>query len=199
MNTEGAFHTFHMTEAAKLFRPILDATELQRPSAKVLSNYTGTYHPDDPTAIKPNLFYQLFHPVRWIWGSSLRSRKATTACSNLRRFRNRCGAAGEAAEPGEHHAAHHQGVGHNALYIPAINSETIRGAAQFIQSWAGVRDRANNSEDNSVDKSWFHLLLPIRDEMLTGAGEDLDCAWWGNMGSATWFKLSAPDSSGEPG
>ena len=68
LNVEGAFHTYLMAAAAESFRPFLDAAKFSTPRFDVLSNYTGKYHPDDPGTIKANLFFQIFNPVRWIWG-----------------------------------------------------------------------------------------------------------------------------------
>ena len=67
LNTEGAFHTYLMVQAAEAFRPALNAAALNPPACKVLSNYTGQYHGDDPDQIKAYLFFQLFNPVKWIW------------------------------------------------------------------------------------------------------------------------------------
>jgi len=66
LKTEGAFHTFYMITAALHFRPVLDAAEMHIPTVRVLSNNTGAYHNPDPTAIKTRLFFQLFHPVKWV-------------------------------------------------------------------------------------------------------------------------------------
>jgi [acyl-carrier-protein] S-malonyltransferase len=66
LKTEGAFHTFLMVAAAREFRPILDAADFTAPRIPVLSNYTGAAHESEPASIKARLFFQLFHPVRWI-------------------------------------------------------------------------------------------------------------------------------------
>ena len=66
LKTEGAFHTYCMVAAARLFRPVLEATAIAEPGIKVLSNYSGDYHEQDPAAIKSRLFFQLFNPVKWI-------------------------------------------------------------------------------------------------------------------------------------
>jgi [acyl-carrier-protein] S-malonyltransferase len=65
LKTEGAFHTYYMVEAARRFRPILDKAPLTSPQIRVLSNYTGRFHDDDPQIIKSRLFWQLTNPVRW--------------------------------------------------------------------------------------------------------------------------------------
>lgn len=66
LKTEGAFHTYYMVEAARRFRESLDQVEIKQPKLKVLSNYTGGFHENDPATIKSRLFFQLFHPVNWI-------------------------------------------------------------------------------------------------------------------------------------
>jgi [acyl-carrier-protein] S-malonyltransferase len=67
LKTEGAFHTYLMVGAARHFRAILEQVDVAPPNLRVLSNYTGGYHDPDPEAIKSRLFFQLFHPVKWIW------------------------------------------------------------------------------------------------------------------------------------
>ena len=66
LKTEGAFHTFYMIIAALHFRVVLDAAEFNISIVCVLSNCSGAYHDPDPAAIKTRLFFQLFHPVKWI-------------------------------------------------------------------------------------------------------------------------------------
>lgn len=66
LKTEGAFHTYYMVAAARLFRETLDQIEVREPAIKVLSNYTGDFHETDATTIKSRLFFQLFHPVNWV-------------------------------------------------------------------------------------------------------------------------------------
>ena len=65
LKTEGAFHTYYMVEAARRFREVLEAADFHAPALKVLSNYTGSFHPQDAAGIKANLFAQLFKPVLW--------------------------------------------------------------------------------------------------------------------------------------
>src|SRR5690606_1954703 len=65
LNTEGAFHTFLMVEAALEFRSVLESTQFSAPSIGVLANLTGRMHEPDANAIRSRLFFQLFHPVRW--------------------------------------------------------------------------------------------------------------------------------------
>jgi [acyl-carrier-protein] S-malonyltransferase len=65
LKTEGAFHTFYMNKAAELFRPVLEEATFESAEARVLSNYTGGYHEDDPAKIRDGLYYQLRNPVLW--------------------------------------------------------------------------------------------------------------------------------------
>jgi [acyl-carrier-protein] S-malonyltransferase len=64
--TEGAFHTYFMVTAARLFRKVLDETEFAAPNTDVLANYTARVHDPDPEAIRTQLFFQLFNPVDWV-------------------------------------------------------------------------------------------------------------------------------------
>jgi len=66
LQTEGAFHTYHMLEAAQRFREALAAAEFGRARFGVLSNFTGELHDaNDADALKSRLFLQLFNPVLW--------------------------------------------------------------------------------------------------------------------------------------
>ena len=65
LKTEGAFHTFYMDKAAELFQPVLEEASFASAEARVLSNYTGGFHEDDPAKIREGLYYQLFNPVMW--------------------------------------------------------------------------------------------------------------------------------------
>jgi len=64
--TEGAFHTYFMVAAARLFRPVLDDTAFAPPSIAVLSNYTARAHEAAADSIRTRLFFQLFNPVNWV-------------------------------------------------------------------------------------------------------------------------------------
>ena len=64
--TEGAFHTYFMVAAARLFRSDLEQVAFVRPQVGVLSNYTGGLHEADPDSIRTRLFFQLFNPVNWV-------------------------------------------------------------------------------------------------------------------------------------
>ena len=64
--TEGAFHTYFMVTAARLFREDLDRAAFSAPGVGVLSNYTGGLHDAEPASIRTRLFFQLFNPVNWV-------------------------------------------------------------------------------------------------------------------------------------
>ena len=66
LKTEGAFHTYYMAQAARLFREALRQVTFNAPSIRVPSNYSGGYHEADADAIRARLFFQLFHPVNWV-------------------------------------------------------------------------------------------------------------------------------------
>ncbi len=65
LKTEGAFHTYHMIDAALKFRETLAQVEFKAPRLRVLSNFTGDFHDADLDALKSRLFLQLFNPVLW--------------------------------------------------------------------------------------------------------------------------------------
>ena len=66
LKTEGAFHTYYMVAAARLFREALNSTSFAEPQIRVPSNYTGSFHQSDADSIRSCLFFQLFHPVNWV-------------------------------------------------------------------------------------------------------------------------------------
>ena len=66
LKTEGAFHTYHMVEAAKRFRAVLDANAFAEPNIQVCSNYSGEFHDSTAASIRSRLFMQLFNPVLWV-------------------------------------------------------------------------------------------------------------------------------------
>jgi [acyl-carrier-protein] S-malonyltransferase len=66
LNTEGAFHTYLMVNAAQEFRSVLEQTEFGPLGVDTLSNYTGKLHESASNAIRSRLFFQLFNPVKWV-------------------------------------------------------------------------------------------------------------------------------------
>jgi [acyl-carrier-protein] S-malonyltransferase len=64
--TEGAFHTYFMVGAARLFREVLEQASFAPPRIRVLSNYSAAPHDPEPSRIRTRLFFQLFNPVNWV-------------------------------------------------------------------------------------------------------------------------------------
>jgi malonyl CoA-acyl carrier protein transacylase len=167
--TEGAFHTYLMIEAAVQLRPVLDTTQLTSPlpQIKVLSNYSGRYHEGDPSTIKAHLFFQLFNPVKWIWGMQKALRDGVNTVIEFG------GGIGEERGPHEKRPNLESITrrallkSHNAIYVPAINNTTIKEAARFLTSLEKVVERPADDSGNAVDENWFHLFLPVRNGMVT--------------------------------
>lgn len=138
LKTEGAFHTYYMVAAAREFRPVLETAEF-RPgdarvlSARVLSNYTGGFH--DPAAIRTRLFFQLFHPVRWL------NNLNTALASGVTRIVEFGGGIGKGESPAEKRPnlesivkKAQRGTDYSAEYHAAINLETLAATAEALRS-----------------------------------------------------------------
>src|SRR5690606_5751891 len=133
LNTEGAFHTFLMVEAALQFRSVLEATEFTAPTIGVLANLTGRLHDPDPNAIRSRLFFQLFHPVRWFACMNTALDEGVDAIVEL----------GGGIGKGEGPSAKRPNLEgmvkkslksreHQAQYLAAVNTAGIRAAAQQL-------------------------------------------------------------------
>ncbi|MEZ4701810.1 MAG: ACP S-malonyltransferase [Rhodothermales bacterium] len=137
LNTEGAFHTYLMITAAEAFRPALNAADIKSPACRVLSNYTGEYHEEDPSKIKAYLFFQLFNPVKWIWSVQ---RAITDGVNIVFEFGGGIGKGDGPASKRPNLQSitkrAFQGVDRHGLYFPAINVETIEDAARSMQRLA---------------------------------------------------------------
>lgn len=128
--TEGAFHTYFMVTAARLFRADLDATHFSAPATGVLSNYTGGLHEAEPETIRTRLFFQLFNPVNWVGCLN------TAIASQVTSFVEFGGGLGsgegpEAKRPNLESIIRKtlKTAGLETNHIAAINSETLRAAA----------------------------------------------------------------------
>ncbi len=135
LKTEGAFHTYLMIAAAQEFRPSLEAAEIGSPNVRVLSNYSGDFHESDADIIRSRLFFQLFHPVRWIAG--LR-RAMQDGVDTFIEFGGGLGAAEgpDGKRPNlesiiKKATRLHE---HEAAYYPAINSKTLRETAETLSN-----------------------------------------------------------------
>lgn len=135
LKTEGAFHTFYMIAAALPFRPVLDAAAMAAPTVRVLSNYSGTYHDPDPTAIKTRLFFQLFHPVNWIGNLETAFHNELTAIVEFG------GGLGSGSAPEDKRPnlesmikKAQRGSDYSIHYHAAINTQTLRETAEALRS-----------------------------------------------------------------
>ena len=133
LKTEGAFHTYYMVTAARHFQTDLDAASFEASETRVLSNFTGGFHESDPVDIRSRLFFQLFHPVRW------HANLLTIFADGVDTIIEFGGGIGKATEP-DGKRPNLEGmikkamsaVGHDANYMAAINIESLKSAAEFV-------------------------------------------------------------------
>lgn len=135
LNVEGAFHTYLMAAAAEAFRPHLDAAAFAAPQFDVLSNYTGKYHPADPDTIKANLFFQIFNPVRWIWGMQY---ALNDGVDRILEFGGGIGSGETPADKRPNLASITKkalkSVSSSAVYTPVINAVTLMEAKSLLNA-----------------------------------------------------------------
>ncbi|MES9904665.1 MAG: ACP S-malonyltransferase [Sedimenticola sp.] len=131
LKTEGAFHTYYMVTAARHFREDLERVEIKAPQLQVLSNYTGGLHEADAGTIKSRLFFQLFHPVNWVGCLQ------TALDKGINLFVEFGGGIGSGEGPAEKRPnlegmikKFTRRTKPRPEYIPAINLESIRAAAE---------------------------------------------------------------------
>lgn len=129
--TEGAFHTYLMVEAARRFRETLDATPFAPPAIGVLSNYTASLHDAAAGAIRTRLFFQLFNPVDWV------GCLATAMQQGISHMIEFGGGIGSGEGPADKRPNLEsivrktlKGSNYEAQYAAAINSATLRAAAE---------------------------------------------------------------------
>ncbi len=135
LKTEGAFHTYYMVTAARHFQSDLDAVSFEPSEIRVLSNFTGGYHEPDPVDIRARLFFQLFNPVRW------HANLQTVFADGVDTIIEFGGGIGKASEP-DGKRPNLEGMikkamsaaGHEAHYMAAINIESLRAAADFVNA-----------------------------------------------------------------
>ena len=183
LNTEGAFHTYLMMAAAEHFRAHLEAVSVQTPKVNVLSNYTGGYHSPDPAKIRAALFFQIFHPVKWMWGL----RQAIgDGVNTIIEFgggigRERPGI--EVQQPSTR-KPNLEGItkkslelnGHAGLYMSAINSNSLRrsadmlGALQHVVGYVPVDTQA---ADADTGQKYHRLHIPVRDAIISAEALNL--------------------------
>lgn len=135
LNVEGAFHTYLMAASAESFRPYLDAATFAAPRFNVLSNYTGKYHPADPDTIKANLFFQIFNPVRWIWGLQY---ALNDGVDRILEFGGGIGSGETPAEKRPNLAGITKralkSVNSAAVYTPMINAAALKDAKRLLNA-----------------------------------------------------------------
>jgi [acyl-carrier-protein] S-malonyltransferase len=126
LKTEGAFHTYLMTVAAREFRTVLDSVNFLPAEFPVLSNYTGAVHEDDPATIRARLFFQLFNPVQW------QTCMHTAVASGITRFIEFGGGIGTGETPADKKPNLQSIINKNlraleyeAAYSAAINAKTL--------------------------------------------------------------------------
>lgn len=133
LNTEGAFHSYLMINAAQKFRALLEEAPFESPTVEVLSNYTGKVHDPDGEAVRSRLFFQLFNPVRWV---ACMSSAIERGVDTIVEFG---GGIGKADEPAKKRP-NLEGIvkktlkwrEHEAQYLPAINVAGTRAAAEQL-------------------------------------------------------------------
>ena len=135
LKTEGAFHTYLMVSAAQEFRKALDLAEIGRLGFAVVSNYTGDFHVDDPSAIRSRLFFQLFNPVLWV---DCMRRAVASGIDTIIEFGGGIGKGEGPAEkrPNLESVAKKslKHLGSEAQYVAAINAAGIRAAAEALSN-----------------------------------------------------------------
>ncbi|MDH3510179.1 MAG: ACP S-malonyltransferase [Gammaproteobacteria bacterium] len=131
--TEGAFHTYFMVGAARLFREVLDQTDFAAPTVQVLANYTGQLHDADARTIRPRLFFQLFSPVKWV------GCLGTAIEHGIDTFVEFGGGLGKTDDPAERRPNLESIIKKTlrsrectADYLAAINCDSIRAAAEQL-------------------------------------------------------------------
>jgi [acyl-carrier-protein] S-malonyltransferase len=135
LKTEGAFHTYYMDKAAELFRPVLEEASFAPAEARVLSNYTGGFHEDDPAKIREGLYYQLFNPVMW------HTNLLTAFDAGVKMIFEFGGGIGTAETP-DGKRPNLEGMikratkatEYEARYRSAINAPTVRETADFVNN-----------------------------------------------------------------
>lgn len=177
LKTEGAFHTYYMCTAAQHFRHVLETAEFDQSEVRVFSNFTGGYHEADALDIRARLFFQLFHPV--LWHSNLQKALAD-GTKMIIEFGGGIGAASDPSVKRPNlegvtkktlRASHHE-----ALYLAAINGQSLRKAADFVRGIRSLLEETHDDMPNSsgfgingtaVDENWFHLFVPTRGGVVT--------------------------------
>ncbi len=130
LKTEGAFHTYYMVAAARLFRQELQQIEFAPLELQVLSNYSGDFHENSAEGVRARLFAQLFHPVDWV---GCMQRILEIGATDLIEFGGGIGSGEGPAEKRPNLESILKKFTRRAdpkpEYLPAINMETIKQSA----------------------------------------------------------------------
>ena len=177
LDSKGAFHTYHMINAANEFRAYLEAAQLNQSSSEVISNYTARYHSSVPSLIKPLLFCQIFNPVKWIGGMK---RSLEDGANLIIEFG---GGIGKGDSPDTKRpnlgSISKRSIGKyssGAIYFPAINNPSIRKVSDLFNFLGSARKEPNDTfpnlqassgKGNAVNEQWFHLYVPIENGVIT--------------------------------
>jgi hypothetical protein len=160
-----------MIQAAEAFRPVLDGARFAAPSIPVLSNYTANYHSTDPNEIRASLFFQIFHPVKWIWALN---RCFADTRSPVAAILELGGGIGQGEDPSSKRPNLEtttrkalSGSKHAATYLAGINVETLRQAANICRAISRTTNQVHDlpphgvGRSNAIDECWYHLFLPV--------------------------------------
>ena len=179
LRTEGAFHTYLMVEAAEKFREVLKGVAFNEPRAAVIANFTGDYHDLDPESIRSRLFFQMFNPVKWIWGVQ---RALADDVTLIVEFGGGIGRGDRPDEKRPNLASIMKiaigAAGRTVTYVPAHNEQSIQKAADVFNRLAllsGYEGEARTPPPHQWhgDKA-YGLFLPSREgQLMPGAVEVL--------------------------
>ena len=181
LNTEGAFHTYLMIAAAEHFRSHLETVTMKTPKMNVLSNYTGVYHSPDPAKIKAALFFQIFHPVKWMWGL----RQAIgDGVNTIVEFGGGIGRErpGVEVQLPSSRKPNLEGItkksmeitGRAGLYLSSINSDSLRRSADMLGALQQLVDLAPTDAQTDILEPKPRLLhVPVRDAIISAEALNL--------------------------
>jgi malonyl CoA-acyl carrier protein transacylase len=190
LKVEGAFHTYLMVHAAEHFRDELEATEFSARQFDVISNHTGNFHSDVPALVRAALFFQIFHPVRWMQGMQSALTRANMIIELGGGIGKREGPARKRPNLQSISKKAVQISGSTTMYVPAINSAYLVKAANLIRPTLEAQSRSADhapaacglgNNGNAVDENWYHLYAPFDNGVPTNASVKA-LTWIGELG-----------------
>jgi malonyl CoA-acyl carrier protein transacylase len=175
LKTAGAFHTYLMITAAEELRAPLQAVTFAPMRCPVLSNYSGDYHDPEGRAVASRLFFQIFSPVKWIWGMQRALKDEYRVVNAVVEFGGGVGAGESPASkrPNLEGITRKtlRALGHSAVYLPAIAKASIERSARVFRAAGRLRDTPHDDppcpahfgvHGNAVDETWYHLFVPTQ-------------------------------------